>query len=50
MIIVLGFVMQDRLDMSATALTVVIVVALLAYWMVAWLCVGVINRYLTASS
>ncbi len=46
-IVVLGFVMQDRLDMSATALTVVIVVALLAYWMVAWLCVGVINRYLT---
>jgi len=46
-IVVLGFVMQDRLDMSLAALTVAIVVALLVYWMVAWLCVGVINRYLS---
>jgi lipopolysaccharide export system permease protein len=46
-IVVLGFAMQDRLDMSGTALAVAIVVALLLYWMVAWLCVGVINRYLS---
>lgn len=46
-VIILGFVLQDRLGMSASMLTVSLALALLMYWTIAWLCVGVMNRYLS---
>ncbi|HEY7139204.1 MAG TPA: LPS export ABC transporter permease LptF [Methylomirabilota bacterium] len=45
--IIVGFLLQDRMDMSTPGLVLTLSIALLMYWMVAWLCLGVVNRYLS---
>src|SRR5262245_12219713 len=46
-VIILGFVLQDRLEMSSPMLFLALFIVLLLYWAVGWLCVGVMNRYLS---
>ena len=46
-IVILGFVLRDRFDMSTVTLLFALVMVLLLYWAVGWLCLGVMNRYLS---
>ncbi len=46
-IAILGVVLRDRIDMSTPALVFALAMALLLFWVVAWLCLGVVNRYVS---
>jgi lipopolysaccharide export system permease protein len=46
-VMILGFVLRDRMDMSSPMLFFALVTVLLLYWAVGWLCLGVMNRYLS---
>ena len=46
-VVILGFVLRDRIEMSGPMLFVALITVLLLYWAVGWLCVGVMNRYLS---
>jgi lipopolysaccharide export system permease protein len=46
-VLILGFVLRDRIEMSGPMLFVALITVLLLYWAVGWLCVGVMNRYLS---
>jgi lipopolysaccharide export system permease protein len=46
-VIILGFVLRDRIDMSSPMLLIGLITVLLVYWAVGWLCLGVMNRYLS---
>jgi lipopolysaccharide export system permease protein len=46
-IVTLGLVMQDRIEMSTPALALALAMALVLFWVVAWLCTGAVNRYLS---
>jgi lipopolysaccharide export system permease protein len=46
-VVILGFVLRDRIEMSGPMLFVALITVLLLYWAVGWLCLGVMNRYLS---
>ena len=46
-IVTLSFVLQTRIDLSTPALLFALVVALLLFWLVVWLFLGVVNRYIS---
>jgi lipopolysaccharide export system permease protein len=46
-VIVLGFVLRDRVDLSGPVMFVAFLIVLVLYWAVGWLCLGVMNRYLS---
>jgi lipopolysaccharide export system permease protein len=46
-IIILGFVLRGRLELSMAALFLTLLVALVLFWVVAWLFLGVVNGYLS---
>jgi LPS export ABC transporter permease LptF/LPS export ABC transporter permease LptG len=45
--VVLGIVLQDRIEMSTPALALTLAMSFVLYWVVAWLCIGAVNRYLS---
>ena len=45
--IVLGIVLQDRIEMSTLGLVLTLAMSFVLFWVVAWLCIGTINRYLS---
>jgi lipopolysaccharide export system permease protein len=45
--IILGIVLQDRIEMSTPGLVVTLAMSFVLFWVVAWLCIGAINRYLS---
>jgi lipopolysaccharide export system permease protein len=45
--IVLGIVMQDRIEMSTLGLVLTLAMSFVLFWVVAWLCIGTVNRYLS---
>jgi lipopolysaccharide export system permease protein len=47
MSIVLGIVLQDRIEMSTLALVLTLAMSFVLFWVVAWLCIGAVNRYLS---
>jgi lipopolysaccharide export system permease protein len=47
LVVILGLVLQYRLDLSAPVLAIVFTVALLLFWIVAWLFLGVMNGYIS---
>jgi lipopolysaccharide export system permease protein len=46
-VIILGFVLRDRMDMSGPMMFAALITVLTLYWAVGWLCLGVVNRYLS---
>ena len=45
--IVLGIVLQDRIEMSTLGLVLTLAMSFVLFWVVAWLCIGTVNRYLS---
>jgi lipopolysaccharide export system permease protein len=45
--IVLGIVLQDRIEMSTLGLILTLAMSFVLFWVVAWLCIGTVNRYLS---
>src|SRR5262249_19330676 len=46
-VMILGFVLRDRVDMSGPMMFLAFILLLALYWAVGWLCLGVMNRYLS---
>ena len=47
LVVILGLVMQDRIEMTTPTLVLAVAMLFVLFWVVAWLCIGAVNRYLS---